>query len=74
MTEKNDIIARHQLVTGYVSHVFAELAHTTLLCGPAAQKLNLKKPLAGPWEELRSLGEMFLASNQILLMALHYNI
>ena len=27
---KNDIIARHQLVTGYVSHVFAELAHTAL--------------------------------------------
>ena len=45
---KNDIIARHQLVTGYVSHVFAELAHTTLLCGPAAQKLNLKKTSSRP--------------------------
>ena len=68
---KNDIIARHQLVSGYVSHVFAELAHTTLLCGPAAQKLNLKKPLPGPWEELLSLGVIFLTLNHILPMALH---
>ena len=38
MTEKNDIIARHQLVTGYVSHVFAELAHTTDYTTPAQHK------------------------------------
>ena len=69
MREKNDIIARHQLVTGYVSHVFAELAHQH--CSAQRQKLNLKKTSSCPWDEVLSLGEMFLTLNHRLRMAPH---